>query len=433
MGMSGGRGWAGALAGVGGWMLVVLTARGEAAPAGTTRPEGAARLKTVWAELDRAIDEAIVEAASESGGRVVRIETSDRPADPGGQPPAATRPEAAAAMTLLDFDGPQPPANKAGDGYPSQYRPSGAARLSIDGGDAVRGRSLRFEVTEGLFYAQFNPFGPGGKGFAREYVARPGQWRFNIYNRLSFWIKCPPNAAPLRRTGQENIQFGTYVKRVRDADRRSDETGGNHGYHHLNLAPTGTWTRVVLNMHPHHYRGASGSQDHGNQLHPTGEGQYNYFDTLTRFYITSPWHKAAEPVVYRLDEFEFSRAAEEENDEQVYSIAATHVPAGGGPGGRERLILTWSRNKNDNKLAHEVRYAFEDIHVIGWDKAAAAPGGVVKPLGVQGYNGMLYETAELPLAGRAEIYLAIKPDNAALFSQIKLPILGGRPTTRPEQ
>jgi hypothetical protein len=35
-------------------------------------------------------------------------------------------------------------------------------------------------------------------------VARPDAWRLNAYNRLSFWIQCPPEAAALHRNGQEH-------------------------------------------------------------------------------------------------------------------------------------------------------------------------------------------------------------------------------------
>ena len=69
-----------------------------------------------------------------------------------------------------------------------------------------------------------------------EYAAQTERWQFNIYNRLSFWLKCPPNASPLMSSGQENLQVGTYVKRVKDADRHSDEVGGDHGYHLFNVA-----------------------------------------------------------------------------------------------------------------------------------------------------------------------------------------------------
>jgi hypothetical protein len=325
-------------------------------------------------------------------------------------------------MPLVDFNGPSLPVNKAGATYPNQYGPEGTAEVGLDAADAVVGRSVRFEVRRGLLYAQFNAHNADGtRGFAREYVARPDAWRFNTFNRLSFWIQSPPEAAPLHRNGQENIQVGTYVKRVKDADRRSDETGGGHWYHHLNVAPTGTWTRAVLNMHPHHLRGASGGQEHGDQAHPTREADYNYFDALTRFYVEQIRRPVQYPAVYRLDEFAFYCEPRPESDQQVYSLAATYVPR------ESRLILTWSRNKNDNAVRHEVRYGFADLHAGGWAKATPAPGGLVAPPGFQGYNGMVYTTTDLALAGRAAVFLGIRPENSQTFSQIALPL-----ATRPK-
>ena len=324
----------------------------------------------------------------------------------------------ATVMRFLSFDGGSLPVNKEGAVYPNQYRPEGNANVALDDSDAVSGWSIRFEVTQGIFYAQFNAHNPDGtRGFAREYVSAPGKWSFNTYNRLSFWIQCPTNATPLRTDGRPNMDLGTYVKKIQGADKRSDETGGGHWYHLLNIPPTGTWTKVIINMHPHHYRGRSGSEEPHNQPHPTREEDYNYFDTLTRFYISAEHGRPSSyPAVYRLDELDLYREPYPENEDQVYSIAATVVPA------ENRLILTWSRDKNENTAKHEVRYAFSNIHEIGWEKATPAPDGVVKPPGWQGYNGMVYTTTKLPLAGKREVYLAIRPENAKLFSQIDLPL-----------
>ena len=334
-------------------------------------------------------------------------------------PYAPSRAAEKPTMTLLSFDGASLPVDKAGASYPNQYQPEGTAVLSLDQSDAVSGKSLRFEVTKGRFYAQFNAHNPDGtRGFAREYVAQPESWQPDTFNRLSFWIQCPTNAVALRTDGRPNMDLGTYVKRIKDVDRRSDETGGNHWYHQLDIAPTGTWTKVILNMHPHHYRGANGQTEHHNQPHPTREPGYNYFDTLTRFYVSAEYGAPESyPAVYRLDEIQFYREGRPENDEQVYSIAATILPA------ESRLILTWSRDKDRNKVQHEVRYALSDIHDIGWDRALPAPEGIVSPRGWQGYNVMSYTTTKLLLAKRRVLFLAIKPADSKLFSQMDLPLM----------
>ena len=80
--------------------------------------------------------------------------------------------------------------------------------------------------------------------------------------------------------------------------------------------------------------------------------------------------------------------------------------------------MTWERFKDDNTINHEVRYSFSDIHQIGWDAATPAPNGTITPPGWQGYNGMFYDTTALPLAGHSVVYIAIKPQNSNLFTQI---------------
>jgi hypothetical protein len=234
---------------------------------------------------------------------------------------------------------------------------------------------------------------------------------------MRFWIKVPTSGAPLQRDGRPNFHVGTYVKRVTDADGNSDETGGDHYYHHLNLAPTGTWTQVILNMHPDHRRNDDGSNEQGIRAHPTGESQYNYFDTLTRFYVTSiTGVPATLPASFLLDEFEFYQEPHPENDQQIYSLTGTYVAA------TNRIIVSWNRNKNDNTINHEIRYAFSSIHEIGWNAATPAPNGLARPLGDGGYNNMIYESTGLPLAGRSLVYIAIKPQNSSVFSQIAIPL-----------
>lgn len=317
---------------------------------------------------------------------------------------------------LLRFDRPLVPRNRAGDPYPSQYPGEGSGEVRIVPRAGVRGGALALELRSGHFYAQFNPRDAAGlRGFAREYARTRRRWRWNTYDRMSLWILVPRSAMPLLRTGQDNLHVGTYVKSVADSDPYTDETGNNHWYHHFDVAPTGTWTKLVLNMHPDHLRNLDGGIEHGIQAHPTGEPGVNYFDALTRFYVSQQREPpSGYPSVWLLDEIAFSRAPYPEPDELVYSVAATYVPE------ESRLILTWRRNKDENDRRHEVRWAFRSIHRIGWD--AAWPGGWVSPLGWQGYNGMLWESTAVPVGRARAIYLGIRPEGEELFTEIELPL-----------
>ena len=69
-----------------------------------------------------------------------------------------------------------------------------------------------------------------------------------------------------------------------------------------------------------------------------------------------------------------------------------------------------------------MRYAFRSIHQIGWQQATPAPGGLLSPPGTRAANGMVYDSAALPLSGQALLYLAIKPENSDRFSQVAIPL-----------
>lgn len=330
-------------------------------------------------------------------------------------------------MVLLNFDDTNTPCNGDGDGYPNNYKSNkegGTATLSIEPSDAIFGHSLRMHLTEGKLYAQFNPYNyvgngsypPGPRAFARQYAKRAADWKFNTYDRMRFWIKVPVNGPIHATNGTNPVEFGTYVKHVKNPDHYSDETGGAHYYHQLNWPAVGEWTQVILNMHPDHIRGTSGGVDPGILPHPTKEG-FNYFDALARFYIRYPYvSPKSYPADFLLDEIEFFRQPNQENDSQVYSLSATYRQAD------NRLIVTWNRNMTENHIKHEVRYTFSDIHENGWKTARKAPNGIITPAGDGGYNGMVYDTTTLPLTGHAMIYLAIKPENSDLFTQIVVPL-----------
>lgn len=339
---------------------------------------------------------------------------------------------AGATFPFADFEGSAIATNgtyvadtKTINTYPTLYNFDGTTMgtLSLDKNDFVSGmQSLKMEIPT---YMQlgFNSYNYDGlksgvlspRGFTREYADNPSGWKFNTYNRLVFWIKSPLNGPTVDSAGGNfyDWQIGTYVKMVTNPDLLSDETGGFHGYHMPGIPPTNTWTKVVLNTHPDHSRGVNGNLEEGNQLHPTGEPDYNYFDCLSRFYIDET-ESHNTPRTYHIDGFTFVQETNPENDDQVYSICVTYVPSD------KKFILTWKHNKNED-VKHEVRYATSDIHQIGWDAATPAPNGIITPPGGKGgYNGMFYHQS-IPVTS-GTIYFAIKPQNSQLFSQISYPL-----------
>src|SRR5262249_15577246 len=123
------------------------------------------------------------------------------------------------------------------------------------------------------------------------------------------------------------------------------------------------------------------------------------------------------------DDLQFYSEPVPENDLQVYSLRANYNPS------NNELYIGWNHDFNDGVI-DEVRYAFSDIHQLGWAAATPAPGGTITPPDSGAYNAMWYDTTRLPLSGHSVVYIAIKPQDSDLFTQIAVPIyrVGENPT-----
>ena len=296
-----------------------------------------------------------------------------------------------ATMVLQNFDGPTVPLNGSGDTYPSIYTGEGAAgTVSINTTDTVgEGNGLQANITAGAAYVQFNPdsAGPTTPRTFASYYANNGStgglsiapgWQYNTYDHLSFWVLRPTGATPLKTGGQNNVEFGTYVKQITNADPTSDETGGMHYYHELNLPDTGQWTQVILNMYPQHYRGETAGETPTGTVYPTATNgpwggddppnTYNYFDTLTRFYFNE---LSPGTGTFLFDDFQFYQSPYPQDDAQVSSLTGTYNPS------NNEVTVTWDRPDNDNYVNDDVRYSFSDINQIGWNAATPAPNGIL--------------------------------------------------------
>ena len=287
---------------------------------------------------------------------------------------------------------------------------------SITSEEAFSGnKSLKITIDGGNSYTQFYPKVEDLVWSNTRNFVKGGAWEFNKYNRLRFWVKLPPGIKYLG-DGRTNAHFGTYI-RAKDGDLASAESGGNHYYHYFDLEYTGEWHQIIIDTHPSHIRGGSGGIEGGDKEYPTGEPGYNYFDGLTRFYFDLEGSLPNYPSYIYFDNFEFYQETNLENFDQIYSLHGVFVPD------NNQVIVGWKRNKDENKVKHEVRYAFEDIFSIGWNNALAAPDGMISPPGWQGYNGMYWSTSDINMEGKKNIFIAIKPQNSDLFRQIVIPIV----------
>jgi hypothetical protein len=343
------------------------------------------------------------------------------------------------SFSFLDYEGLTLPLVDFGGGDLRTYPLTGSTgpgTITIDSQDAISGQhSIRYTLNSGLAYPEWDPYNYGryrpqlneDRGFAREFADNPAGWQFNTYDRLEFWVKVPTNGAAADTGGNHNAEFGTYVKCISlpgCPDGTTDEGPvGYHYYHFFNLSPTGTWTRVILNAHPNHLRGGDGNTEWGNQPHPTNEAQYNYWDTFTRFYIEYLGNPSSYPASYNYDSFRFYKEAYQENDDQILTMHATYVPAS------NRVLLWWSTRK-DEAVNYGIRYAFSDIHAMGWNAATPAPNGTLFA-GGGGYNGVLYDNSTIKMSG-ATLYLAVKPQNSNLFRQIAIPVSSSSSISPPQ-
>lgn len=258
----------------------------------------------------------------------------------------------------------------------------------------------------------FYPYSSTGYSYryARE-LSKTADWKLNTYNRLRFFIKLP-EGMQVRDASQDNLHFGTYI-RASTAPTNSAESENGHYYHYFNIPYTGQWHQVIVDWHPNHQRGANGSTEHGEKAQPTQEEEYNYFDLLTRFYIQPDGAPANFPVEILLDDVQLYQETADENTAEVYSLHGTYIP------NENRLLVGWMRDKRNNEAMHEVRYAFSDIHVLGWEKAMPAPDGAFLPVkGHNGYNGVRYESTQINMDKHEYVFVAIKPQGSEKYRQI---------------
>jgi hypothetical protein len=279
--------------------------------------------------------------------------------------------------------------------------------------------SLKITVTGGNVYLQFFPNDGSVWRNMGEFTQPSSSWQMNTYNRMRFWMKVPQGVTKAGG-GRPDLQIGTFIRSSKGS-LYSAEDGGGHWYHHFDIGYTGEWHQVILDTHPNHQRGGSGGTEWGNQEYPTGEAGFNYFDALTRFYIDWQGKLPSYPANFYFDGFELYRETRPENINQIYSLHGVYVPS------TNEVSVGWMRNKDENTINHEVRYAFQDIYQIGWASATLAPNGVIQPPGWQGYNGMEWSTRSINVSNKSTIYIAIKPQNSSLFRQIAIPVSASVP------
>ena len=212
-------------------------------------------------------------------------------------------------------------------------------------------------------------------------------------------------------------------------DQESTPNGKQgHYYYYFNIPDLPIWYHVEVDLcHPHHLRNAQ-TKEWGIIKSPFGESGHNMADSLTKFYVDlkqddpkQPGKKVPlkkYPALFDFDSFEILEIPKEDNIEQVYNVTAGYDPK------KNLLSVNWSRNRDEEKVLHDIRWSLTDIRKSGWGKAKPCPDGKgLKGLGGGGYNAMMYKTDEIALQGKKKVYLAIKPQNSKKFRQLVLSLV----------
>lgn len=295
---------------------------------------------------------------------------------------------------------------------------SNSLAVTVDDSTAGGGNMFAFRSTNENLVGPVNNI-----KYLRETVT--GYEALDTFNRLEFWIYIPDEFPSAGSIGQTNLHFGTYTRAL-SASVSSEESDNGHYYHYLNLEPHQNWHRVIIDSHPDHQRGASGSTEQGViETGLLGDAGYNYFDLMTRFYIDGQGTLSAHPSTFYLDGFRMYEESRDEDIDNIYSLSgvASNVNA-------NQIVVSWRRNKTRDDDLFDIKYAFSSFHENGGFLAhgANAPSGQnIDPAQIGGYNGMRYTTDQIDLSGQSSIFIAIKSQlEQTRFREIEIPLTAAR-------
>jgi hypothetical protein len=298
-------------------------------------------------------------------------------------------------------------------------------------------RSWGDTINSGRFYMVFyNDNGTNWNWLRSSLIS--GTWPgFNQITKMRFHIK-PPVSLTLGSDGQHNYELGTYM-RSQAGDPTTHSDGGSHYYHFLNLVG-GVWNYVEVSWYPDHKVGQDPNTNWDFARYPTvdqgtatGSTQYgtdttfNYFDAWTYFYFEQlAVTGGAYPQQAYLDQFELLTDTTPNDYMQSRNLTGTYVP------GSNRLFVSWQRRKGmpADATNYETKYAFSNIHALGWNNATTPPGGGSIP--PNGYAGMSYDNSTIRMGSNRSIFFGVRPVGQTTFAEIEIPLSqGGGVSTGP--
>jgi len=259
------------------------------------------------------------------------------------------------------------------------------------------------------FYTWHTPLGSGWS-YTHQWLLDAG-WVQDVYDVMEFYVLVPSALTP-------SIQLGTYVK-----GGAIDSWAGAHYYHFYDFQSPGVWEKVILDWHPNHQVGGNYNSTEYlglRTIDTSGEsGSYwTYIDGLTRWYFDDSYGTGGINKDYYFDEFRFKTLPTAERDavDETYSLHGYYDPA------TSTTRVGWQQYKfhatHDN---YTVKYAFSDIHALGWSNATTAPGAPVCTNGLPGNHDCYYSTTSIDVGSNDTLYIGIKYGTDTSFRQISLP------------
>ena len=232
---------------------------------------------------------------------------------------------------------------------------------------------------------------------------KSGIWDPNI-NRMVFLVRSTISSG-FDAGGSNNMNVGTYIKPLNNLSPGAEGTNpqnGHHYYHGYTTPVTANkWMKVYVTNRNQHERGDPGSAD--------GQVIPNYFDTMTRFYITHWGSYLGNPAsTWDLGPIYLYKVLNEPDDD----ISSETIQYNG-----TKYQVTWAGRKNVD-VVYEIRYRLDGVSLKSAGFLSGISGGTKTNPG-NDYTGVYWDlTAPESTQG---IYIGIRVQGASQFTELFLP------------
>lgn len=232
-----------------------------------------------------------------------------------------------------------------------------------------------------------------------------GAWNQGI-NRMSFLLRSTYNGSRASG-GNDNFNFGTYIKPVDNFSPGAEGTNPQNGHHYyhgtgINMY-AGRTIKLVMTHCPQHERGQPGS---GDQI-PIAD----YFHRMTRCYFQYWGHyPTAQAGTFYLAAVELYQSAQPEDDANIRSLSIQYTGT--------RYEVTWGARKNTDQTFN-IRYRTDGQSMRANGFSSGTSGGSVSNPG-NDYTCCFWASPNMPESTNG-ICVAIQRVGSGEFHELYLP------------